>query len=53
MGVAVWGTLVFGWFRVFVSLLAGVVRVRGWKMLVGKSGWKKGLYGLFGVCTRE
>lgn len=53
VGVVVWGTLVFGWFRVLISLLVRVVRGRGWKMLVGKSGWRKGLYGLFGVCTRE
>ena len=43
---------VFWIFRVFVPLLGGVLGIGGLEMLVGKGGWRKGLYGPFGVCGR-
>ena len=47
-----WSTVVFGWYRVWVPLLVGVVGVEDWKMLAGKGDWRQGLYGPFGVCGR-
>ena len=38
---------------VSVSLLVRVVEGGSQEMLAGKGGWRKGLYGTFGVCTRE
>ena len=35
-----------------MPLLVGVFGGGGWKMLVGKGGWRKGLYGPFGVCGK-
>ena len=50
----VWSTVVFGWFRVLVLQPVRVVGGDGdWKMLAGKGGWRKGLYGPCGVCTRD
>ena len=45
--------MVFGSLRVLVSLPVRIVGVGDWKMLAGKCGWRKGLYGPCGVCTRE